>query len=460
MEFNDSFLPLTGWTLTSATINSGALNLQAGGRAVHVFTDVYNTNLVPDAIQVLITSSVYTDVMHPKIFCDIRIDYTDGTVFKTSCPVISNASDGTMRTIIDLTANNLYDEKMGSFTSLRVTFRSSVACAFSKWEVSTAKSGYLLVDTPYYGVKISTEKGFEVVRSDGASEAVFNSDTFAMRALVDGVMTDKVYFDVTKGTYVFDGELSADVINALSVLITPNLYADQGDISELTVDYLLTSKRVKNYLLQNTDHDNYIDIHGKSIEWITTIVKYAADGTTPLTVHHENRYGNKLYWNGDINEAIISSGGYPFLDGKQLYTQTDTSDWPVVVYDYAEYIKQSFTFEMDATTGAYVPVSEYGYGTGITSQSGKGRILKAATGLEISYNTSDGQETAGVYLRDDGFVDVTARRADITVNTSSQTISILPEGDNQTATNISYTESENVLNLTWPDGKTFKVEVI
>ena len=59
----------------------------------------------------------------------------------------------------------------------------------------------------YYGVTISRQNGLEIKRSDGASEVIFNSDLFTMRALVNGVMQDRIYFDPIRGDYVFDGSL-------------------------------------------------------------------------------------------------------------------------------------------------------------------------------------------------------------------------------------------------------------
>ena len=78
------------------------------------------------------------------------------------------------------------------------------------------------------------------------ARSVFNADTFAMQS-GDGSgsnWTNKLYFDPVSGKYIFDGELSANIINALSVLITPNLYADKGYIAELTVDMLDTGNKV------------------------------------------------------------------------------------------------------------------------------------------------------------------------------------------------------------------------
>jgi len=58
--------------------------------------------------------------------------------------------------------------------------------------------------------------------------------------------------------YIFDGELSVNVINALSVVITLNLYTGKATIAKLTVDQLDAGTKVQNYLLSSTA---YIEFH-------------------------------------------------------------------------------------------------------------------------------------------------------------------------------------------------------
>ena len=89
----------------------------------------------------------------------------------------------------------------------------------------------------------------------------------------------------------------------------------------------------------------------------------------------------------------------------------------------------------------------------------KAKYKKLTDGLEMTYTTGDGDDVAGVYFRDDGFVDVTARRADIKIDTTANTITITPEGEGQSDIVIDYTEVGDVITLTWPDGESFTVEV-
>lgn len=55
----------------------------------------------------------------------------------------------------------------------------------------------------YYGVTIDRANGLKVEKSDGSSQAVFNSDKIALQ--VGGV--DKVYFDAVAGKYKFVGDI-------------------------------------------------------------------------------------------------------------------------------------------------------------------------------------------------------------------------------------------------------------
>lgn len=229
----------------------------------------------------------------------------------------------------------------------------------------------------YYGASISRADGIKIARSDGASEAQFNSDVFAMRALVEGVMKDKIYFDPVKGTYVFDGELSADVVNALSALITPNLYAGKATISELTVDQLDTSTKVQNYLNEDTSDVNYIKIYNQYIEFITA----STDGSTAEQV--TNRDGQPLYW----------------MDDTHATAATEETDYPVMVYTYTEMVKMRFAFEF--SDSAYNPKVQLGAGDGVLPDSAKGEIFKGASGIEINYNVSNTGDQVQLALTDD-----------------------------------------------------------
>lgn len=267
--------------------------------------------------------------------------------------------------------------------------------------VSAALEARLKEGQPYYGVTIDKENGIKIERSDGASEALFNSDVFAMRALIDGVMKDRIYFDPVKGDYVFDGALGADAV------FTESLYAEQGDIAELTVDRLSTSRRVRLYNLQNTGDDNFLEIQDNYLRLITGTVIY--ESGTPLTEQATNRYGNPLYWS-EIPYSI-NAQGYPLdEDGNQIYATTDEptpgegetlDQYKVMVYQYTELTKAELAFFNES--GTYVPMLIMGAGD--NNGRTKGILHKAADGFDITFEDTAG-ESLGLKMNSAGWMDL------------------------------------------------------
>ena len=182
-----------------------------------------------------------------------------------------------------------------------------------------------------------------------------------MRAKVGGTMKDKIYFDPTKGTYIFDGELSADIINALSVLISPSIYAGKATIAEVTVDELDTSDKVQKYLSTDKTDDNYQRLYDQYHEFVTA----HTNGLDENKVQATDRSGNALYWLDDKHEAA---------------SKTVTA-YPVYLYQYAETTKLKIGFGDDpGGSGFYIPMIELGAGTG-TNNNGKGFMYKGLSGF-------------------------------------------------------------------------------
>lgn len=403
---------------------------------------------------------------------------------------------------------------------------STLADSMYQIETSTVTK-----DKVYNGCKIGPEFGFEAIRSDLKARAFFRSDGMYFQ-VGDGsgdpnMWVNKLYYDYDSENdetiLVFDGVLSATVVEALSALITPNLYAEKATISELTVDSLETSKKVQKYLAGDKSDVNYVRIYEQTMQFITAMTtntyspSYVNDssweettqvdtyyssvtinqetgaillsGGTPTQVSAGTAYDTGFrykYGDADTFHKLTSAYGgnvyyttYDVIAGMTQYEQaktlknellywvdethkassTDVTEYPVYQYIYMEQTKQSISFEYDSVTGAYIPVAIYGAGTGNTETSGQGRLQKNTDGLVLEYNTGDGLNTAGVYLRDDGFTDVTGRRAGVNVNTTAKTITVSPEGTEASPVVINYVEVGNKLTLTWPDGKSFDVEV-
>ena len=285
------------------------------------------------------------------------------------------------------------------------------------------------------------------------SEAVFNSDILSMRAMVDGVMKDCIYFDTTAQRYRLSGDVLIDGSLQSDATMTDALYAEQGDVAQLTVDWIDTGKRIYKYLKKDTSPDFHFVGHTTTIQFIASTVIMEDD--VPLTEQLYNRYGMPLYWQKDITDASIVNG-YPYIDDLRVYTTTNNTGFPVIVYRYKDGIMREITFKQDPDTGYWFPTDIYGQGTDDMHINGRGKILKTTDSFELSYTTSSGTVT-GVYMRNDGFVDVIHRRAGIRIDTTNKNIEVTPEGELADTFIIGYAENGNELTLTWPDGKSFKV---
>lgn len=133
-------------------------------------------------------------------------------------------------------------------------------------------------------------------------------------------------------------------------VVTKSLYAERGDIAQLTVDWLSTSKKVMKYLAKDTTDDDYIEIHEQGIELKTASV--VMSGKEPLTEELFDRNGRALYWQKDITYAEIIDG-FPYVNGKQIYMDNEVTDYPVRVYQYKVTTKMLIDFEMK--NGTNVP---------------------------------------------------------------------------------------------------------
>ena len=125
-------------------------------------------------------------------------------------------------------------------------------------------------------------------------------------------------------------------------VVTKSLYAERGDIAQLTVDWLSTSKKVMKYLNKDTTDDDYIEAHEQGIELKTASV--VMSGNAPVTEVLKDRYGNQLYWQKDISYAEIIDG-FPYVNGKQVYMDTEVTDYPARVYKYTTTTKMKINFE-------------------------------------------------------------------------------------------------------------------
>ena len=349
---------------------------------------------------------------------------------------------------------------------------------FANYVNDLASSIYQIVtsavikDKEYNGIRIGPEYGFEAVRNDKKARSYLRSDGMVFQS-GDGTgntWRDRLYYDydaeLDETVLVFDGSLSADLITALSGIITPNLYAGKAAISELTVDRVETSTKIQKYLNSDTSGVNYLKIEGQVIQFImaTVVVDYGgvrtSSGTWDVSINPQNTtYASGVMIDniGTIafsNESVMDAGdafqagriyrsksltefykltGYRAgvvsydiytvehgsidnfeqvkdRDGNLLYwvdethtlPTTDVSAFPVYMYRYNELIKMEHSFYYDDSQANYVPLISLGAGIG-DGNKGKGFIYKGTTGLHIDYYSRSG-DLRRILLNDDGIV--------------------------------------------------------
>lgn len=242
------------------------------------------------------------------------------------------------------------------------------------------------------------------------------------------------------GNVDISGELSADA-----------LYSTYGEIADLHVDYLETSRKIVKYLAGDTGDNNFIRAYEQYLDFVT--------GTTSGgTQQARNPNGQLLYWPVDVSGLPLGGDGYPLYEGARVFTTTTATEYPVMVYSYTEAVKRSLRFEL-GSDGIYAPVDIFGAGN--SSGANRAFIAKTANAWDFAYQTS-GNKMIGIHMHNEGFVDIDGLR-----KTASLDFSHFHEGyftetvqgasvpkeyhvafDNGVPTGIT-DESGNTLQITW-----------
>ena len=198
------------------------------------------------------------------------------------------------------------------------------------------------------------------------------------------------------GNVDVSGQLSADA-----------LYSALGEIADLSVNRLSTSRRVVKYLAGDTSDDNFIRVEGQSLEFVAGIAK-------STTEQAKNPNGELIYWEADPSGASIGSDGYPYANGERIFTTTKQTSWPVMVYQYEEQVKRAISFESDGQY--YYPVDVFGAGD--TNGKQRGYLVKRQNSLELTYETSTGKHL-GLAALDEGYLDLFGLRKTVGLNFAS-----------------------------------------
>ena len=197
------------------------------------------------------------------------------------------------------------------------------------------------------------------------------------------------------GNVDVSGQLSADA-----------LYSALGEIADLSVNRLSTSRRVVKYLAKDTTDDNFIRVAEQSLEFVAGISK-------STTEQAKNPNGELIYWEADPAGASIGSDGYPYANGERIFTTTKQTSWPVMVYQYEEQVKRAISFESDGNY--YYPVDVFGAGDNNGKQ--RGYLVKRQNSLELTYETSMGKQL-GLVALDEGYLDLMGMRKTVGLNFS------------------------------------------
>lgn len=236
---------------------------------------------------------------------------------------------------------------------------------------------------------------------DGISLSVSGTLSDGTNSYVE--ITLQVGEHTSKGYVMIDGN-----VNVSGQLSAEALYAALGDIAKLTVDSVSTSRRIPLYLAGDTSDDNYIDISEQHIR----LMRGQTDGTSEQA---RNPYGSLLYWENDVDAASIGIDGYPYLNGQRIFTTTEKTNWPVMVYVYTDAIRREISFNTDE---ARTPIDVFGHGYGMNDPDrGKGFIQKFTDTFDMWLLNSKG-ERRGIFIGDD-YTDLAGMRKTTNLDFSS-----------------------------------------
>lgn len=197
---------------------------------------------------------------------------------------------------------------------------------------------------------------------------------------VDGyVSLSLIVGGVTKSTGLIKIDGNVDISGSLSA---GALYAALGDIAQLTVESLTTSRKIPRYLEKDTSDINFVDIRDRRI----ALIRAWTDGSTEQA---KNPNGQLLFWETDISDARIGEDGYPYINNTRVFTTTENTGHEVWIYKYQQGDRWVQTFDESNNFGPRQIWGE-GYGDAADPDRGKGFLQKLGAALEMLLKTSRG----------------------------------------------------------------------
>ena len=259
------------------------------------------------------------------------------------------------------------------------------------------------------------DQSLDSIRFEVSQESGTGGTTYARMTLTVG---EEAYSGLIllEGNVNISGQLSAD-----------ELYTTYGDMANLTVDRLRTSRRIVLYLAGNTEDDNFIDIHNEEMELIAGEYNGSATGSyldrNGLVIYTTgytqalNPSGVPLFWESDVEAqgVVIGSDGYPYRNGVRIFMTTTNTGHPVFVYTYDESVKARFAFIFNTQNEYYEPQLVMGAGDG--QGHNIGRIHKTGNSMDIMFVDAQGQDV-GARLGVNGYLDLFGLRKTVRIDFS------------------------------------------
>lgn len=239
-----------------------------------------------------------------------------------------------------------------------------------------------------------------------------------------------------------------------NTVVTQALYASYGDVADLTVARLSTSRRIPKYLAGDTTDDNYILVEKQRY----TMMRAWTDGSSEQA---RNPLGAPLYWEADVEGALaagtatLASDGYPRIEGERVNITTKATQWPVHVYVYSEGERWKLTFSGEEDS--YGPKMIWGMGDGSDTGRGRGYMEKLGLSYDI-YNLGTDGVKRGVFMGNE-YVDIVGRRKPDMVKVTQEGMTVNLQGNVSLGFSFGYNEAGELATITDGDGHVMTLEM-
>lgn len=261
------------------------------------------------------------------------------------------------------------------------------------------------------------------------------------------------------GQILLDGN-----VNVSGQLSADELYATYGDMADLTVDHLRTSRRIPLYLASDTRDDNFIDIANEDYRLIAGVYDETLAGSyldenddevaTVGVTQARNPNGEPLFWDGDPDgvDVVIGANGYPYENGVRIFTTTENTGYPVMVYTYREEVKARFGFRLNPDNNYYEPCWTFGQG----DQNGNNiaTLWKMSDSLQLGLSDRDGKRV-GLTAGYDGYLDLYGLRRPTSIDFSdwdSGLVTEMLDGDVANSFAVEFDSRGRPIKFTSADG--------